>query len=412
MAETLANLLNLTKEVWTQDRLEDQFYSETRFLDRIQKTPQFSIGRQAQVPLQLSLPGGYSAVPTSGSSSLNSADKLHVNRADYKLTDHWQQVALETAVIGQADSTGVRSAVAAVDQTIQSNVKALRREIMRQVVGNGDALIAQCTTSSTTTTINLLSTGYSYDAIVRGWLRPGQTIDIGTTGSQASVASAVTINSVSENATTPTITISGSNVTTSSSHYVSISGARSGTTSNEASGLRTIVGSTSSVIGTLDPATVTQWQPAKVDSTTTLVSLSLLLDLQRAVYQKTGKWPSYVTTSPYQCANLYALYQNQVRFNGDNPSAGNVDSFTWNGMSINCDPDIPNRELYMLTLDDFLVLTDGKFSKPTWVSDIEGAGGQLRWKQGTTQFVDALYYPFQLGVKERLSHSSAIGLTA
>jgi len=176
-------------------------------------------------------------------------------------------------------------------------------------------------------------------------------------------------------------------------------------------GLRGIVGSDTTTVGGINPTTNSFWKPALVDSTTTTVSLNLLLDLQRAVYQKTGKWPDYVTTSPKQAADLYALYQTQVRFAGDNPSAGNVDGFKWNGMEVHADPDIPDRELYLLTLSDFLVVTGGKFGKPTWASDIEGAGGRLRWKQGATSFVDAVVYPCQLAIKRRNSSAAAVGLT-
>jgi hypothetical protein len=412
MADTLANILDLTKEVWTQDRLEKVFYNENRFLDKIEKTNKYSIGRKALVPLELQLPGGYSAVPTAGSAGLNAADALHVDTAEYTLTNHWQQVAIEAAAMGQADSVGVRSTVDQVNQTVESNLAALRREINRQVVGNGDALIAKCTTTTSSNTILLDPTGYGYDAIVRGWLRVGQTVDIGTTAAEGTIAADVVITAVSESSTAPSITVSGSAVSTTTSHYISIANARLATASYESSGLRTIAGSASSTIGTLAPASVNQWKPASVDTSTTLVSLDLLLNLQKAVYQKTGKWPKYVTTSPKQCANLYSLFQNQVRFNGDNPSAGNVESFTWNGMEIVCDPDIPDRELYMLTTDNFFVVTDGKFGKPTWASAITGSGSPLEWKQGTTQFVDALYYPFQLAINRRDSHASAIGLTA
>lgn len=413
MAENVSNLSEVLKEVWTQDRLEAQFYSEHRFLDKVEKTNKYTIGRQAQVPLELSYPGGYSAVPGGGSSSLNSADNLHVDRADYTLANHWQQVAVEAEAINQADSRGARSTVDAVDQTITSNVLSLRKEINRQAVANGDALIAATTGTASSTEVELDSTGFGFDAIVRGWLRPGMTVDIGTAADEDSVSGDRSITAVEEDPDTPSITVDTS-VTLVANEFVSVANARVGTTSHEMSGLRTIAGSTTSEIGGLDPDTAGEevWKPAKVDSSTTTVSLDLLLELQRAVYQKTGKWPNYVTTSPKQCAALYALFQNQVRFSGDSSTAaGGVDGFTWNGMTVNVDPDIPDRELYMLTLSDFICITGGSFGKPTWASDIEGAGGRLRWGQGTTAFHDAVTYPLQLGVKRRNSHAAATSLT-
>lgn len=409
--ESVSNLLNLYKEVWTDDRLNKQFYSEARFLDRIQKTNKYTIGRQAEVPVELSLPAGTSTFLAAGG-TLNPADTLHVNRADYTLSYLYQQVSLQVAALNQGDSVGNRSTVDTLDQTVVSNINGLRKEANRQVVGNQDALIAKTTGTATSATIALDPTGYGYDAIVRGWLRPGHTVDIGTTAAQTSVVAGAVIQSVSESSVSPSITINSS-VTLAGTTYVSIANARAGATSNETNGLRNIIGSTSTVVGGINPSTVPAWQPAYVDTTTTLVSLDLLTTLQQKQYQKVGAVKNnYVTTSPYQMGQLYQLFQNQVRFTRDDVSAGNVDGFTWNGMNVAVDPDIPNRELYMLNLDDFLVVTGGKFSSPTWFSDIEGSGGRTRWVQGTTTLGDAIVYPLQLGVKRRNSHAAAINLTA
>jgi hypothetical protein len=412
-AESVSNLLDLLKEVWTQDRLEKQFYDGTRWLDKVEKTNKYTIGRKAEVPLEKSLPGGTSNVPASGSAALNAADALHVDRAEYDICQIWQQVAIEAAALNQADSVGMRSTVDAQDQTVTSNVLAMRKELNRQSVSNGDALIAKTTGTATSATIALDPTGYGYDAIVRGWLRPGHVVDIGTAADETTITTDKTVTAVAESSSAPTVTISSS-VTLSGTTYVSIANNRSGTTSYETNGLRTIVGSASSAIGTLDPDNAGEefWKPASVDTSTTVVSLDLLLTLQRAVYQKTGTWPTYVTTSPKQAANLYALFEQQVRFQGDNTSAGNVDGFTWNGLSINVDPDIPDRELYMLTLSDFFVVTGGKYGKPTWASDIQGANTPLLYAAGTTQFKDSLYYAANVAIKRRNSHAAAVGLTA
>lgn len=408
--EAVANILDLLKEVWTQDRLEKQFYPGTRWLDKVEKTSKYTIGRQAQVPLEISLPGGDSSVPTAGSSALNDADDLNVDRADYTLTQQWRQVAIEAAALNQGDSVGARSTIDAQDQTITSNVLGMRKNINRQAVSNGDALIAKCLAGSANTTVLLDPANYGYDALVRGWIRPGMQVDIGTTADEDAVGDGVTVVSVNKSPTAPSFVASAS-VTETADDYVSVKNARAATTSYETSGLRTIAGSSSSVIGTLNPSTVAQWAPATVDTATTIVSLDLLLNLQRAVYQETGEWPKYVTTSPKQASNLYALFQNQVRFSNDGGSAGNVDGFTWNGIDIAVDPDIPDQELYMLNLKDFFVLTGGKYGKPTWASDIEGSNRGLGWAQGSTKFVDGLYYALQLGVKRRNASASAVGLT-
>ena len=52
----------------------------------------------------------------------------------------------------------------------------------------------------------------------------------------------------------------------------------------------------------------------------------------------------------------------------------------------------------------------GAWSKPNWASDIEGSGQSISWKQGTTQFVDGLVYPLQLGCQRRNTQAGALAL--
>lgn len=410
-SETVANLLDVYKEVWTENRLEKQFYDGTKWFDKVERTNKYTIGRKATVGLETSLPGGTTTTLAAGSDALNSADPLHVDTAEYTLSYPYQQVDLQIAALNQGDAVGMRSVVDTMDRTIKSNVLALRKEINRQMVSNGDALIALTTGTAASAEVELDPAGYGYDALRRGWLRKGLTVDVGTTASEASVTADKKITAVEISTTTPSITLASS-VTLSGTTYVSVANNRSGSTSAETNGLRNVVGSASSTVGTLAPSTEPTWAPAKVDTTTTLVSLDLLVSLQQEVVQQTGDYPSAVFASPKQCGELYKLFQSQVRFAGDNPTAGNVKAFTWGGFDITQDPDIPDRELYLLDPSSFIIVTGGGIGKPTWVSDIEGSGGRLRWVQGTTRLTDAVTYPIQLGSRRRNSNAAAIGLTA
>jgi hypothetical protein len=83
---------------------------------------------------------------------------------------------------------------------------------------------------------------------------------------------------------------------------------------------------------------------------------------------------------------------------------------SWNGNELLQIPDVPDRELYVVDQDAIKIAT-GSITKPTWMSDLEGAGGHLRWSQGATNFVDAVVYPFNLGITRRNGGAAAIGLT-
>jgi hypothetical protein len=58
------------------------------------------------------------------------------------------------------------------------------------------------------------------------------------------------------------------------------------------------------------------------------------------------------------------------------------------------------------------VLVQGAIKKPTWVSDLEGAGGDIRWVQNTTGFQNAVVWPLQIGAQRRNRFAAAKSLTA
>lgn len=425
MAQTVAGLADVLKEAWTSDRLEKQFDDQVPFLDRIAKesaeVSNTKIGEKAIVPIHKGRSGGYTSVSSAGG-SLNAADGQKVDAAEYTLVYHWFQIALETGALNQSVG-GATSAVVAKDLEIQGAISDMAKQCMRQVATGSNGIIAACDSGGASTTVELLTssaTSYGYDAIVRGWLYPGLKVDIGATSNTDSVVAGATITAVKEDPTDPDITIDSSVSTTSGTDFVYIANPNSGTAANpELEGLRSMVGSTTSALGGLDPDNAGEefWKPAKVDTTSTTLSLGLLLDMQRAIHQKTGQGAKkrnlYVLTSLKQEANFYSLLQNQVRFSGDaNIGAGNVEGPTWNGLEVNGVPDILDTDLFMLTLSDFVRVTGQGIQKPTWASDLQGANAGMLWSQGTTQFGDAVVWPWALGMKRRNGSAAAIGLTA
>jgi hypothetical protein len=285
--------------------------------------------------------------------------------------------------------------------------------VTRQLVSDGTGLIAQCTTTTTSATVLLDPTGLGYDAIVRGFLYPGLPVDIGTTSDTDTVVTGAVIQSVNESATAPSITIDSA-VSTTGSHYVSIANPNSTTVANpELNGFRNII--SNNALGGLNPATAGEefWAPAKLDTTTTTLSLNLALTLQRAVHQKTGSMDGEVWTSLKQQQNWYELLQSQVRFDGDvNIGAGASDSAKWRGVVPRAIPEIYDRDWFVIRMSD-LKRIQGAIKAPTWVTDLEGNGAQgLVWGPGTTSFSSAVVWPWQLGVQRRNGTAGATNLTA
>jgi hypothetical protein len=414
MAQTVANLTDVLKEAWTSDQLEKQFYDDNPFLQQVEKLQATMIGEKALVPIHAGRNSGYTSTAAAGG-SLNAAGQQAVDAAEYTLIYHWQQIQIQTAALNQTGS-GAQSVVVAKDLEIAGAVNDMRKECMRQVVTNGDSVLAQCDSGGASTTVELLvdsATAYGFQSIVRGWLYAGRPVDIGTAADSDADVAGEAIVSVSESATDPDIVMTTS-ITTTSADFVTVPNPNGTATANpEMNGLRNIV-NTSGALGGLNPSTAAEafWKAASRDTGTTVFSLDLGLDLSRSVHQKTGGKPNYVLTSLKQKAAFYNLLQNQARFVTDGKfAAGNVDDVLWNGMTVHAEPDVLDQDWFCLTLEDLGIIT-GSIKKPTWASDIEGSGGKLRWGQGTTAFNDAVVYPINFIAKRRNSHAAATGLIA
>jgi hypothetical protein len=417
MAQTVSNLTDVLKEAWTQDRLAKQFYDDNPFLARIEQVEASQIGEKAIVPIHHGRSGGYTSTDSAGG-SLNAADEQKVEAAEYTLVYHWFQVQIEAAAIGQA-AGGDSSVVVAKDLEMKGAIADTRKQCMRQIATASNGILAACDTGGASTTVELLvdsSTAYGYQALVRGWLYPGLTVDVGATNDTDSLATGSAITAVKEDASDPDITIADSITTVSGTHFVYIANPNSATAANtELNGLRSMVGSTTDALGGLDPDTagLEFWKSPKVDTTTTVLTLDLLLDLQRSVRQKTGKFHTYNLTSLKQEQRFYSLLQSQVRFSDDVVKAGQVGSAVWNGMEIQAMPDILDQDWYCLTIEDLVRVVPKGITKPTWATDLAGETGPngLQWASGTTAFKNAVVLPFQVGMRRRNSHAAAIGLT-
>ena len=399
MAMDYAAIEDILKEVWTQDRLEKQFYDQNILLDQIEKTSKYRVGRVAKVPVHLGRSGGYTIVPEAGSSSLNAADNQKLDKAEFKHTRHWFQVQLDTNAI--TSSEGPLSVASAVDVEVTGAIENTRHQVAAQAFGDGTGNLAKCGTTTSATTVNLAS-GDTW-ALDRGYLYPGLTIDIGTTSSESSVAADRVITAV--DLTNYTITISGAAVTTSGSHYISVANSRSGSTFYGMNGLDNIIGT-----GAFGGLTDERWKSFAIDSPNSAeaISLAKLLNIQRKIFQQRGGRPDWNLTSPIQQQKFYLLLQSQARFDGDGSiGAGDDTGAKWAGMKVDAQPDCPDDSWYMLTKKHlFCVRTD----KPYWVTQKYG-GSILEWKQGSTNLVGALEYYNQLATNNRSAHGKLTNLT-
>lgn len=414
MAQSASSFASVIKDVWTSDTLQKQFEAGNKPLGEFENFKGTPIGTQAQVPIYSGRSFGYTSTSASGG-SLNAAQQQSVAQATYTVPYHWFQISLETSAIAQANG-GNSSIVNAKDFEIENAVENLKHQMVRQLVTNGDGIIAACGTASSATVPLTAATSegsaYGYSALVRGWLAPGATVDIGTTADTDALATAATISAVSVSAGSPTITIGSSISTTAGTHYVYVPNPNSATAANtEMNGLRQIVNS-SGALGGLNPATAGQeyWQAAARDTTTTILSIDLLLAFQRQIRQNGGEKQA-IWTGLKQQSNLYSLLQNQIRFSGDTSlTAGADQTVKWNDVDVKAFADILDTDLFMLSPSDLVKVVTPGVSKPTWIGDLQGSNTGFQWSPNQTAFSDAIVWPVNLACHRRNTHAAATAL--
>lgn len=390
MAGTLASLEPTLERVYAPKKVVEQLYQENRFWKKLEKTDRYTIGEEARVVLHDRRNGGFTNL-AEGGGNLNKAGQQGFRKAGFKYKNHHQQVEIQGEAIDgtKGDANAI---VEAVDVEIQGAINDMNRQLTRQAYGNGDALIAQCRTSDSNNVDLNKTTGII--PIERGWLFEGQQVMVGTTGSAESVQTKTEITAIDE--ANVAFTVAAGNVTgEGTTSFVSQVGSRVGTASNEMNGLRNIV--STAELGGLSSSTAPVWK-ATVDSTTTALTISALLQAQQKIRQKRGKTPNFFLTGLKQQRKFYELLEQQVRFSSDSGlTAGGDESATWNGMEIFGDPDCPDEDLYMGHFDHLFLVA---LKDPYWQNAITG-GNMLSWAQGTDAYVGKLTYRANVAVNRR-----------
>jgi len=421
MATSALTIAGAVKDAWTDTELQKQFEDRNSPLSALETVRGTMIGTQAQVPILADRAGSYTTVGAAGG-ALNPATGQPIQQATYTMPYSWFQIELETSALVQAGSNA-QSVVIAKVLEVEGAVENTRHQISRQIVTNGDSIVAAVGTGAAGTTIPLVAKAaegalYGYSALRRGWLPSGSSlagdVDIGTTADTDALTTDLTqVVGVNPSPTAPTITLSATTTgaSTSGTHFVYIRNPNSTTAANpELNGLRQLVGT-----GSFGGISAGFWQAASRDTTTTTFSLDMALGLQASILQNGASLDGIeIWTSFRQQQNFYALLQQKVQFPGEmNMQAGDVTKPKWNGMGLRVFPDILDSDWFMINKPD-LIKVVGNLDKPTWASDIAGHNdgrSGMPWRQGFTSFVDAVVYPINLGARRRNTMAGATALT-
>jgi hypothetical protein len=361
------------KEGWTDDKLEVQFLKNDALLEMLgTRSPDELFGEYALTAVHTGRAGGFTMVPSTGSRELNEADSQKTAQAKWKLKRAWKAIELDTAVIKQTGSKSV-SVANTVNMEVEGAVSDVRKQITRQLFLDQTGLICKTKENNSTKTLELETSGeygLGVEACRQGWLVEGQQIDIGTTANEVAIADGVTITEVVDSDTAPKIAISGSNVSTTTSHYVSIKNGRSATTSYDINGLRNMASKTAS-LGEISPTNEPGWVASFVDTTGGAITRQRVIAARRKVRQRSDT-PDVAITSLKQVEALENEVYPQARWQGaDGLNTGDGESIMIGSLKVQGHQDCPDGDFTYATKANLSLIRD---EKPYWATEKYGPG--------------------------------------
>jgi hypothetical protein len=403
----LTTLSDILKEYYLGP-VAEQLNNEVLLLSRLEPKSEDLVGKRAYVPLHVSRSGGIGA--RAEDAALPDAGNQDYDKAVYDLKYLYGRVRVTGPSMAKT-----KNEAGAFLQALKSELDGIRndlkKDLARQVYGKGDGIIAECGTTSSSTTVQLNTDG-GKEAIRKGQLYVGMVIDIGTNADVNGKAAGVSITAVDyDNAR---ITISGSAISTTSSDAVRRAGvgvdngtSGTGSWSAEVDGLKRLVSVGQEYVGEINPATNTWWDNKRINVNGALAAG--LEDLQKGMnlIRLEGGTPTVMVTSLGVQREVYMQLEDSVRYT--NPDtltyAAGFKVLEYGGMPIIADIDAPYGRIYMLDENSVKV-----FSDQDW-HFLDADGQTLRQVSGYDAFEAVMTRYMNLGLTKRNNHCVLYGIT-
>jgi hypothetical protein len=400
---------DVLKEVWTDEQLTRTVNNDSEILSKIKpKKGTNETGKYAIVPLEIG--GNVQSHARDEGEALGRRGAGTQDQAKY----NFKSLYIRFELSGQSIASTSSNRQSIINEVLYQPKVAVRdfgNDKARQVIGSSLAgSIARCGVTSSSTTI-VLNVREGWSAIRSGQLAVGKYIDIGTSSDPTAIANSVSITAVTKSKTAPTITISGSAVSTTASHYISTEDNRQADgDSKELTSLTAICQATGTIGQVAD--TVNGWQGNYAGNSGTLRSIStdiLLTALNDSWYN--GGNPDLVLASAGVRQKYYtSVFQPATRFvnaPSENSDYSKQSSVHFEGMPVITDRAMPSGKLFMLSTEHL------GFYSPN--------GGSLKWMKGTEgilnrvpdydSYVADAYEYTELGTSNRAAQTLVDDLT-
>lgn len=392
---TLATLSAILKDYYLPP-VVDQLNQEVLLLQRLEKRDQELFGNQAIVPLHTGRSGGIGARPESG--ALPAPGNQVYKKAVYDLKYLYGRVRVTGPSMAKSASEA-----GAFLQVLKSELDGirndLRKDVSRQVYGDGTAIIAATAVNTGVNTLTLSSD----EPIRHGFLYVGMVVDIGTSAAPTGVASARTITAI--NQATPSITIDGAVVTTAATDKVFRSGSAGASSAVHEidAGLQKLVSTAANTVGGINAATDTIWDNAR-DTTGGALATDTMMKAFNTQRISGGNLTAIITSFGLQRA-FFNLLQAKVQYVTPTKLAGGFQSLEFMGMPLIADIDAPFGKMFFLDESTLKV-----FSNRDW-HFLDEDGNVLKWNNGFDEWEAVLARYMNLGATRRNNQLVISGLT-
>ena len=355
MAANLQTLDKILKEHYLP-AIRRQLNDTTVLLQRLRRDTENVYGREYVIALSYGRNEGVGARPEGG--ILPTPQSQKYDNLKLKVTYNYGRIKVTGPVIA-ATRRDVGAFVRAVESEMRGLLRDLRKDINRQLFGDGSGVLAVCGTTSNSTTVQLAAT-----ADMRNF-RVGMVVDILAIADGTPVATGVTITAIDR--VNKTITISGAPVTTSASHAVY----RTGNYGAEIIGLDAWLGKDNNTIGGIDRTTAEWFRPNILHNSGTprALSLDLMQQAEDAADIAASGRPSLLITSHAVRREYLGLLEDIRRFVNTQRLDGGWEAVMYNDKPLVVDPDCQEDRIYFIDESTFAI---GQMSDFDWM-DRDGA---------------------------------------
>jgi hypothetical protein len=385
MISTLSAIL---KEYYLPPVVE-QLNNEVLLLQRLESRDQEIVGTAAFVPVHTGRSGGigargeYVQLPEPGNQAYT--------RAQFDLKYLYGVVRVSGPSMAKTASEA-----GAFLQALRSELDGIRndlkKDVARQVYGNGDGVVGQVAANTAVNTLAGHTNGSLREAIEKGQLYVGMVVDIGPAATPSSAASNRTITGVSA-ATNGTITVDGAAVTTANGDGVGRQGARTANATYEITGLQNLISTAANTVGGINSATNAFWDNIR-DTAGTAISHDRLMQMFNRVRIAGGEVSAIYSSFGVQ-RDFYNTFQTNIRYMEPLKLNGGFQTLEFMGKPIIADVDAPYNRVFLVD-ERFLKV----FSNRDW-HFLDEDNSTLKWDTNYDAWKAVLARYMNLGVTRR-----------